>query len=205
MVARHLKKYALYIVLFIGINLAIYGYTEGFSGRKFHGQREAKPQAIQDFSLWDSNSHTFTPDDLQGRWTVLTFGYTSCVSDCPLTMAYFRSELRQLSAQDQVQFVFVSVDSNRDTLERLHNYVSHFHSRIRGVSGSPEQLIEFAAQFDTSFILSYDPLTEQYAVNHPVAYFLINPAGEWMATYTPPLRRGALAHDLKQFIELGKY
>jgi protein SCO1/2 len=90
------------------------------------------PRAIAPFSLMDDRGQAFDNARLQGRWTIMYFGYTACPDICPTTMAAV-AQAEQLLAKSrdsdllkELQVVFVSVDPERDTTEVLHRYVTAF-------------------------------------------------------------------------------
>ena len=94
-----------------------------------------------DFQL-SRTGDSFALADYRGQVVLLYFGYTYCPDVCPTSLALMRQALNQLAPEQlaRVQGVFVSVDPERDTPERLKEYAGFFHPRIIGVSGSEEQL-----------------------------------------------------------------
>ncbi len=84
-----------------------------------------EPRALADFSLADQNGQPFSREDLRGRWTLLFTGFTNCPDVCPLTIATM-ADLRRRLARDDLQFLFVSVDPERDTPEVIRRYLAHF-------------------------------------------------------------------------------
>src|SRR4051794_14339070 len=84
---------------------------------------------IPSFALQRADGGAFTPESLRGHWSVLFFGYTSCPDVCPTTLSMLtqvQKSLTDLAPQARPWFVFVSIDSKRDTPEQLHKYVSYF-------------------------------------------------------------------------------
>lgn len=154
---------------------------------------------LASFALTDSKGESFDKSDFLGRWTVLSFGFTHCPDVCPTTLAYFRDELNALDpdAKEEVQFVFVGVDPERDPAPELGTFTARFHPDIRAVTGGLPELTNFAKIFHAYF--KKEGLTEDglYSLAHSPQYFVINPEGRWRVLYTPPLTKGALALDLQ--------
>ncbi|MFY7929856.1 MAG: SCO family protein [Oligoflexus sp.] len=160
-----------------------------------------EPQAkIGDFKLATSSGAPFTKEQLLRKWTVLSLGFTHCPDVCPTTLAYFRDEINALPADTRkdVQFVFVSVDPERDTPERLESFVKSFHPEVIAVTGELTELNNLAAIFKAYFKKEAPMAEGLYNLAHSPQYFLINPEGQWQVLYTPPMGKGTLAIDLGQ-------
>ncbi len=194
------------LMIFGGCGLLLLALVVWFNGPtgsiKMYAQVMTQKNDLNPFELVDANGQNFNATDFIGKWTVLTFGYTSCPDVCPVAMAYFRDEMKDLPAEN-LQFVFVSVDPTRDTPEKLKSYANFFDPRIRMVTGSEEELLRLAQNLHAYFDV---PQTERenYAVAHSPQYYLIGPKGTWEAFYSPPLPKGALADDLKKLISADK-
>ena len=164
------------------------------SGRKLE---ESRP--IGAFSLFDQDNKPFNENHLKGKWSVVTFGFTSCPDVCPSAMAAYRDEIELLEeALPKIQFIFVTVDPDRDTPEKLKSYLSYFHPEIIGLTGSISQTEAFANTFKVYFQKLNS--SENYNMAHSPQFFLIDPLGSWTAMYTPPLSRGVLAMDLSRIV-----
>jgi protein SCO1 len=156
-------------------------------------------QSLADFNLVDVYGRPFRKADVLGKWTVLSFGFTHCPDVCPVTLAAFRDELNALplNSRDRIQFVFVTVDPEQDTPEILKAYVQRFHTAIRPVTGTLDDLKQFASLLRASFAKEGQGEVGLYTMAHSPQYFVINPEGNWQVIYTPPLAKGRLSEDLK--------
>ena len=93
------------------------------------------------FTLVDENGQTVTDQDVITEPTLLYFGYTFCPEVCPTTLAELTRWIRELGPDaDRLNYVFVTVDPQRDTVKLMHDYVSSFDPRLRGFTGTPEQV-----------------------------------------------------------------
>ncbi len=135
------------------------------------------------FELVAPDGSTVTDADLAGRHTLVTFGYTNCADACPVTLTTIAMTLDGLGAQaDLVQPLFISVDPDRDTPERMGTYVGAFDDRILGLTGDAGQIARAAQMFKTSFRkVALD--SGGYTVDHPSVMFLMSPDGTYVAHF----------------------
>jgi protein SCO1/2 len=157
------------------------------------------PRMVTDFNLQDAHGQPFSNPQLKDRWTLLFFGYTSCPDVCPTTLNQFASIWKSLTDAERarLQFVFVSVDPKRDTLDKLAAYVSYFSSDFIGATGSAEQIASFTKSLGVPVIIQ-QTADGNYTVDHSASLFVINPQQQFAATISPPYTPAALTSDLKQ-------
>lgn len=196
-----LTSIAVSVALAVGLTSAYYLQSRPDGEATLNARALANSRPLEDFTLQYADGDAFTRQDLLGRWTVLSFGFTHCPDVCPTTLAFFRDELRLLEEDDEqakVTFMFVSVDPQRDLPEKLAAYVHSFDPRIQAVTGGLNELKAFTKQFGAHF--AYEGEGDQYQVAHSPQFFLISPEGHWTALYTPPVGRGKVAMDLAKLI-----
>jgi protein SCO1/2 len=157
------------------------------------------PPSLGAVALQDHLGQPFTLERLRGSWSLLFFGYTSCPDICPTTLVELARLRRSIAASgggtQGVQFVFVSVDPDRDSTEVLARYVQHFDPSLLGVSGSPEQLTQFAAQLGATFAIERQAGNPNYPVYHTSAVFLVDPLARFRAILRPPFAADAVAAE----------
>ena len=146
---------------------------------------------LMPFELTDHNGTEFNRKRLQGKWTFVFFGYTSCPDICPATMYVLNAvhgmiEDRTGKAPDDMQVLFVSVDPQRDTPELLASYVTHFNPGFIGATAEKARIDRLAAQFGAGYILEQETTPGQYLVSHTSAIFLVDPLGRLVATFSQP-------------------
>ncbi|MFV0277898.1 MAG: SCO family protein [Parahaliea sp.] len=147
------------------------------------------PRAIGDFALVDHRGQPFTPERLQGHWTLVFFGFTHCPDICPTTMSFLNrlmGELKGTEAGDDTRVVMVSVDPARDTPERLAEYVPYFNPGFVGVTGEFLDIHRFATALNTPF-RKVPGQDENYQVDHSANVVLINPRGDYHGFFKAPL------------------
>ena len=84
------------------------------------------PKEISDFTFLSSNKKKFSKSDLQGKWTLMYFGFTKCPDECPTTMYQMSKLIKVLREKnyplDDKQWILVSIDPERDTPEQIDKY-----------------------------------------------------------------------------------
>lgn len=159
--------------------------------RELGGLVYDKPVALSSFALQDHNGQRFTQDNLKGTWTLFFFGFTSCPDICPLTLtelSQFYRELHSSGNNLDTQVVMVSVDPQRDTTEKLAQYMGTFHPDFIGLNGSFEQISQLAKELyiahtppplpaDDSHAGHELMASEDYTIDHSGNILIIDPEG----------------------------
>lgn len=153
-----------------------------------------EPREIGDFALTDDRGAAFTRERLEGRWTLLFTGFTNCPDVCPATLALMRA-LRQRVPREDLQFVFVSVDPERDTPEVIGAYLTHFGAGLAGATGAREEIERFTTGLGLAQVRN-PGVGGAYTVDHSTAFVLIDPRARLAGYFSAPHAPGALAADL---------
>ncbi len=164
------------------------------------------PKPLTAFAFTDQENRVFDLSRLKGKWSFLFFGYTHCPDICPTTLAMLAHAHENivkstLGARD-VQFVFISVDPNRDTADKLRQYVTYFDASFLGVTGDDAQLGNLAAQLGAAYQVAITPGVENYPVYHTAAVFLVDPRARYHAVFAPPLDAEGIRKRFKVLREL---
>lgn len=165
------------------------------------GTEIVPPRPLQSFALIDHNAKPFAREQLEGKWSLLFFGFASCGDICPTTMAMLSSTVKSLDDLPEAQrprVVFVSVDPKRDTSQVLSAYVKSFHPDFLGVTGAQADVDAFSLSLGAPSGIR--PLEVGYAVDHSGSVFAINPRGEFQAVFSPPHTAAALAADYRTLV-----
>ena len=142
------------------------------------------PRELVDFTLPASTGEPMSLSDLQGKYTLLFFGYTNCPDFCPSTLANWQRMKGELGeVGKQLNYVFVSVDGERDTPEVLARYLSRFDPAFVGLTGEAEVLAEIAPDYGLEYILHTDE-GEFYSVDHTTRTYLIDPQGRLISVFS---------------------
>ena len=150
------------------------------------------------FTLTDTQGRPFDfRAETDGHITLLFFGYTFCPDICPVHMATLAAALEELDPEvrQDVRVVFVTVDPERDTPERLGGWLATFDSSFVGVRGSEEEVAEALAFYRYP---APDKSGDEpgYTVGHPALIYAFTPDDRGRAMYGPETRTNTWLHDL---------
>ena len=164
------------------------------------------PKPLTAFALTDDKNRVFDLVSLKGEWSFLFFGFTHCPDICPTTLAVLaraRDNIaKSVVGAENIQFVFISVDPNRDTASKLRQYVDYFDSSFIGVTGDNAQIGNLAGQLGAEYQVAIAPGMENYPVTHTTAVFLVDPRARYHAVFAPPLDAEGLSKRFKVVREL---
>jgi protein SCO1/2 len=135
------------------------------------------------YLLMDANGRAVTNVDFPGQFQLLSFGYTFCPDICPTTLSEQAAVMNRLGERAAlVQPIFVTVDPERDTAEKLREYTTYFHPRLIGLTGSPELIAAAARSFGVRYRKVTDPEVppDRYPVDHTAGMFLVGPDGSYI-------------------------
>ena len=122
-----------------------------------------------------------TREKMLGRPHLLFFGFTNCPDVCPTSLAEVGIWLENLGEDgNKIDAYFVSVDPERDTSAVLAEYLTGFDPRIKGITGTTEQINHMKKQWHV--FSEKAGSGEDYAVNHTATTFLMNSRGEFVRT-----------------------
>jgi protein SCO1/2 len=167
-----------------------------------------KPKVLDNkLAFTDHNNQPFSIAALQGKWSILFFGYTSCPDVCPMQMSLLKQFVSSAEITEKPQAILVSIDPKRDTAERLKAYVQGFNPEFMGISAKKPELERFARELgvyyeyaETAKGVDQDHSQHQhhdhkqhtakenkpYELNHTASFILINPKGEYAGLFTAP-------------------
>jgi protein SCO1/2 len=161
----------------------------------------AAPSAIGGaFRLTDQNGKTITDQDLKGRPFLVFFGFTHCPEVCP-TALFDISEIFERLGPDaaKVNALFITVDPERDTPEKLKEYLSSFNPRLIGVGGDAEALAAVAKAYRVYY--KRIPLKDgDYTMDHTAIVYLMDKNGQFVAPFSLKRRPEDAAADLRRYL-----
>ncbi len=179
--------------------IALSGRDVASAGASFKGGVLDPPNPAPDFALPASDGSTFRLRDQGGRVVVLVFGYTFCPDVCPLTLAEMVQVRGKLGDRaSRVRVVFVTVDPERDTAERLRAYVGAFDRSVLGLTGDPEALARVRR--------AYGVLAEKrtvagtkaaYLIDHSAFVYVVDAEGRLRLMFPFGASVDDMTHDLR--------
>ncbi|WP_185983758.1 SCO family protein [Aureimonas mangrovi] len=133
------------------------------------------------FSMIDDRGERVTEADLTGKPSVIFFGFTYCPDVCPTTLFELTALMERLgSSADDVNFVMVSVDPERDTPEILHEYVKAFDQRFRGFTGTQEEVDRITEAYKVQ--VERVETEQSYTMNHTASVYLMDSDNRFFGT-----------------------
>jgi protein SCO1/2 len=145
------------------------------------------PRIFSDFELIDHRGDVFNQERLRDVWTIVFFGFTHCPDICPTTLATLNDTYSKLKdhERERMQIVMISIDPERDTEEKLAEYVPYFNDEFIGVTGNKHLIRRLTAELNVAY--NQVPLdTGDYTVDHSTQLVLINPKGHYHGFFKAP-------------------
>jgi len=163
-----------------------------------------EPRKLSDFALQAHDESTMTNQDLLGKWTLVFVGYTFCPDICPVTLSKVNTIYPELKTHEKdaaVQVWFLSVDPNRDTTERLNEYINYFNSDFIASTGPHSVLFPLVRSMGMMYSIAESTDNPNYLVDHSGAIAVINPDGHLIGRFKPQHKPGELTtSDMDQLL-----
>lgn len=196
---RRTATFALVVVLLGSLSLAACGQ----SPPSFRGNALDSPVPAPEFALTDQHGEFFRLSEQRGQVVLLFFGYASCPDVCPTTLSTWRRVIEELGADaDQVRFVFVTVDPERDTRERLREHLALFSPDIVGLTGTLEELEPVYQAYGVYREKETLPDSELgYQVTHTASAYVIDSDGHWRLRHLFGTPAEDIVHDIRQLLK----
>jgi protein SCO1/2 len=168
----------------------------------FGGPRSViSPSAIGGpFQLVDQDGATVTDKNLQGKPTLIFFGFTHCPDVCP-TALFEMSEILRAMGKDasRVNTYFVSVDPERDTADVMKRYLGSFNPHLKGLTGNEEAVAKVLSAYRV--YAKKVPLKDgDYTMDHTALIYLMNKDGQFVAPFNIKRTPEEAAADLKKYL-----
>jgi protein SCO1/2 len=146
----------------------------------------------------DQNGDPFTFSQFEGKVILVYFGYINCPDACPATLAEWREVKAELGEDaDDVVFVMVTVDPERDTTDRLKGWLEFWDPAFYGVRMSPEDTDTFTQQWGLSVTKEESTSASGYLVTHDVSTYVIGSDGQLHLTYPLGFDPFDMADDIR--------
>ncbi|NIA68101.1 SCO family protein [Pelagibius litoralis] len=158
------------------------------------------------FSLTDHTGARRSEADLQGRYSLIFFGYTYCPDICPTSLSTITQGLDILAESSEAKAaavtpIFVSVDPARDTIEALADYVSHFHPSMLGMTGSEAEVAQTAKAYRVFYKKVEQADASDYLMDHSSIIYLMAPDGSYLSHFTHATTAEEIAEGLAQQVD----
>jgi len=161
----------------------------------------AAPAAIGGpFQLTDQAGQTVTDQSLQGRPTLIFFGFTHCPDVCPTSLFEMSQVLRAMGANaDRVNAYFISVDPERDNQEAMRDYLSSFDPHLKGLTGNAEAVAKVISEYRV--YARKVPLKDgDYTMDHTALIYLMDRDGKFVSPFNIKRTPEEAAADLGHYL-----
>ena len=188
------------LVAAVGIAWLIFMLNQpayAFEGGEYEPAAPAPP-----LNLTTQHGEPFALSDLEGNVTLIYFGYTTCPDYCPTTISNF-TVVKELLGEDadRVKFVLVTFDPERDTPERLRQYLSFFDEEFIGLRGDEKQTEQVLKDYGITVIRVDQPESAtEYLLDHSTRTYVIDPEGRLRLSFSYELPPESMAADIRALL-----
>lgn len=164
---------------------------------------DAKP--VTSFTLSNHKGETFSQDNLIGKWSFLSFGFTHCPDICPTTLKTLDHVDKILRAMDNEilpRTIFITLDPERDDVATLSEYIPWFNKDFIGLTGTAEKIAVLTKNLGIFSQKRQDQSGEEgYQIDHTVVIMLIDPKGRLRALSSAPHDAQTIVDDFIKITE----
>jgi cytochrome oxidase Cu insertion factor (SCO1/SenC/PrrC family) len=154
------------------------------------------------FTLTDQHGTRISDNSFRGRLMLVYFGYSYCPDVCPTDLAAMSTAIDLLGLSgNAVQPVFITIDPERDTVQRLAEYASLFHPRLVALTGTPDEIRQVAAEYRVYFEKSGSG--PNYQVNHSDIIYLMDRNGGFITHFGQGTTPEQIAAAIRQHLDQG--
>jgi protein SCO1 len=152
------------------------------------------------FQLTDQAGKLVTEKSMQGHPSLIFFGYTHCPDVCPTTLFEISEVMRVMGKDaDGVNAYYISVDPERDTATAMKDYLSSFDPRMKGLTGSPEEIAKVLSEYRV--YSKKVPLKDgDYVMDHTALVYLMDRNGKFVSPFSLNRKPEEAASDLKRYL-----
>jgi protein SCO1/2 len=193
-------------VVIVAIAGAAFGISSLMSteAHEWNGAAYDPPREGVKFTLTDTDGESMSSSELEGKIVMLYFGYTYCPDFCPATLTDFQRVKADLGDDaENVAFAMVSVDPERDTPERMEEYLAFFDPEFIGLTGTEDELTPVKQEFGIT-TLERDATPEIdnfYYVDHSTKTYVLNTDGELALEYPFGVTAEEMIEDVRHLLD----
>lgn len=181
--------------------LLLVGWRVFASPYRYQGSLIDPAPPAADFTLTDQFEQPFRLSDQRGKVVLIFFGYTNCPDVCPVTLTEYHRIKEALGDQaDRVTFVFITVDPERDTSERLRAHLGNYDTAIIGLTGERAELESVWKSYGVYQARRDLGSAAGFLVDHTARTYLIDPQGNWRLSYPFEMDRSAIIEDVRHIL-----
>lgn len=187
--------------IFVGLVAVLAGWLIFGGPYQYQGSLIEPPLPAADFELQQAQGGTFRLSEQRDRVVLIFFGYTTCPDVCPVTLSEFRRVKQSLGDRAEgVRFVFVTVDPERDTPEKLARYVGNFDESFLALYGDPGALQQVYDDYGVYVEKTQAEGAAGYLVDHTARVYAVDKQGSLRLTYPFGMEVEKMAEDVAHLL-----
>jgi cytochrome oxidase Cu insertion factor (SCO1/SenC/PrrC family) len=153
------------------------------------------------FELTDQDGTKVTDQTYKGKLMLIYFGFTFCPDACPTALGVMSAALDKLDvAGERVVPMLITVDPERDTPQVLKDYVSNFHPRMVGLTGTPEQIAQVTKAYRVFYQKASGATAGDYLMDHTLLIYLMDGEGKYLKHFTPDATPEQIAEEIRKHL-----
>jgi protein SCO1/2 len=198
-----MSKYSLLgIGVVFGLAMVLAGWFFFDQSYTYQGVLIDPPATAFDFELTDQYGEPFQLSDQRGNVVLIFFGYTNCPDVCPVTLSEFKRIKEQLGDQaERVRFVYITVDPERDSQERVQAYLNNFDPNFIGLVGERESLEPIWEAYGVYAKRQDVGSAAGYLIDHTARTYLIDAQGNWRLNYPFGIETAKITEDIQHLLK----
>jgi len=199
----------LLLVLLIATSAVLWATSSGFLQVEERSPRlvssTGKAQIGGAFTLTSSDNKTVTDADFRGKYMLVFFGFTHCPDQCPVSLKTMTDALNLMGKKaDAIVPIFITVDPERDTPQRLAEYAQSFHPKLVSLTGSMEAIRQATDAYKAVYSRAEkkaEQAPDAYNMNHSSIIYFMDKQGEYITHFRYDITPEELARALEQQVE----
>jgi len=191
-------KISIFAAIFFSIFIVVFYATT--STRPIGEKYKSLSELGGPFTL-ETKEGPFSLSDIEGKVGVVYFGFLSCTEACPASIGVVQAAYKQLTDDERngVQFLFISVDPDRDSLDDLYDFGDYYDNDLLALTGTQEQIDKVSSDYGVFFELTdLEGSALGYTVDHSSRFYMIDKNGELFTTMSHSTTPSELAARIKQ-------
>lgn len=201
-----MSRLTVFLVAIAGLAVATVGilYVTLPASQSDYPQRSSGAALIGGpFELVMHDGSTVTNETFKGELMLIYFGFTFCPDVCPTELQIMSNALDLVGDDaEQVRPILISIDPERDTPEAMAQYVRHFHPRMTGLTGTPEQIAAAAKAYRVYYERVEDPGSNaEYTMDHSSIVYLMDKEGQFITHFGPGTKPEKMAEAIRRALD----
>ena len=199
------KKITLLIFFVLSLAIILFFFTQNKNNNEKIGG---------DFDLTNHLGDKITNDSFNDYHRLVFFGFTNCPDLCPNTLNNVGTIIDEIDKKNKIVPIFITVDPERDTVNKLNDYLKNFHPKIIGLTGTKEQIKNVKSNYKifSKKIIDMKDMDEKkddhhdshdhggYSVDHTTIIYLMDKKGFYITHFSPESKNSEIINKLNKYL-----